>query len=88
MNRLLATLPETAPGVDPNLVVVTGASDFRKVFPADELPGILAAYMVGLKAAFAVGLGFAGIAFLASLLVPTNKLPSHEPGEAPMMAIG
>ncbi|KAJ9616611.1 hypothetical protein H2200_000330 [Cladophialophora chaetospira] len=83
-NRLLATLPRTAPGVAPGLVLLTGASELHNVFPADVLPGVLKAYMVGIKAAFAVAVAFSGTAFLCSLAVPIRKLPSHEPGEAPM----
>ncbi|RFU35724.1 hypothetical protein B7463_g572, partial [Scytalidium lignicola] len=84
VNRLLATLPKTAPGVNPGLVLLTGASELHNVFPPDVLPGVLEAYMVGLKAAFAVAVAFSGVAFLCSLAIPTQKLPSHAPGEASM----
>ena len=83
-NRLLATLPRTAPGVNPGLVLLTGASELHKVFPADTLPGVLKAYMVGIKAAFAVAVAFSGTACLCSLAVPVRKLPSHVSGDAPM----
>jgi MFS transporter, DHA2 family, glioxin efflux transporter len=83
-NRLLATLPKTAPGVAPGLVLLTGASELNDVFPADALPGILEAYMTGLKAAFAVAVAFSGAAFLCSLAVPMRKLPSHELAETPV----
>ena len=84
VNRLLATLPKTAPGVNPALVLLTGASELHNVFPPDVLPGVLEAYMVGLKAAFAVALAFCGVAFLCSLAIPMQKLPSHASGEAPI----
>lgn len=84
VNRLLATLPKTAPSVDPALVIATGASELRTVFAPDVLPGVLQAYMVGLKAAFAVSIAFSGAAFLCTLAIPMRKLPTHEPGEAPM----
>lgn len=63
---------------------MTGASELRNVFPADVLPGVLEAYMIGIKAAFAVAVAFCGMAFLCSLAIPMKKLPSHAPGEAPM----
>ncbi|KAK5460830.1 hypothetical protein LTS15_002893 [Exophiala xenobiotica] len=85
VNRLLATLPRTAPGVDPGMVLLTGASELHTVFPPDVLPGVLEAYMVGLKAAFAVAVAFSGIAFCCSLAIPTKRLPSHTPDEAPMV---
>ena len=84
VNRLLATLPKTAPGVSPGLVLLTGASELHNVFPPDVLPGVLEAYMVGLKAAFAVAVAFSGVAFLCSFAIPMRKLPSHAPSEAPM----
>lgn len=73
-----------APGVDPGLVLRTGASELHNVFPQDVLPGVLKAYMVALKAAFAVAIAFSGVAFLCSLAIPMRKLPSHTPGEAPL----
>ena len=85
VNRLLVRLPETAPSVAPSLVILTGASELRNVFSPDVLPGVIDAYMVGLKAAFAVAIAFCGIAFLFSLLVPTKKLPTDESGDAPVM---
>ncbi|KAI1612823.1 putative efflux pump antibiotic resistance protein [Exophiala viscosa] len=91
VNRLLATLPKTAPGVQPALVLLTGATDLHNVFAPDVLPGVLQAYMVGLKAAFAVALAFCGVAFVCSLAIPMSKLPSHTgvPGEGPVeMQIG
>jgi hypothetical protein len=57
------------------------------VFPLDVLPGVLEAYMAGLKAAFAVAVAFSGAAFLCSLAIPMKKLPSHAPDEA-LMAMG
>jgi hypothetical protein len=84
VNRLLATLPKTAPGVNPSLVLLTGASELRNVFPPDVLPGVLEAYMVGLKAAFVVAVAFSGLAVLCSLAIPMKKLPTHVPGDVPM----
>ncbi|KIW96646.1 uncharacterized protein Z519_02037 [Cladophialophora bantiana CBS 173.52] len=85
VNRLLATLPKTAPGVNPRLVLLTGASELHNLFSPDVLPGVLKAYMVGLKAAFAVAVAFSGVAFLCSLAIPMEKLPSHAPDKAPMV---
>lgn len=81
VNQLLKKLPRTAPSVNPHLVIGTGASELRNVFSPDVLPGILEAYMVGIKAAFAVALAFSGMAFLFSLFVPAKKLASHAKAE-------
>uniref|UniRef100_A0A093V816 Putative HC-toxin efflux carrier TOXA n=1 Tax=Talaromyces marneffei PM1 TaxID=1077442 RepID=A0A093V816_TALMA len=85
VNRLLATLPKTAPSVDPGLVLITGASDLQNVFQPDVLPGVLLAYMVGIKTAFVVAIAFCGTACLCSLAVPMKKLPTHSKGNAPMV---
>lgn len=64
VNQLLKELVKTAPNVNPALVVATGATDLRKVFNEDELPGILAAYMEGLKVPYAICIAFAGLSFV------------------------
>ncbi|KOS18116.1 putative HC-toxin efflux carrier [Escovopsis weberi] len=79
VNQLLAKLPSTAPGVDPALVIATGAVELRNVFSPEELPGILVAYMHGLKAVFAVGIGMAGAACLCTAFIPWSRLPTHAP---------
>ena len=64
VNVLVKVLPHSAPGVDPATVVFTGATELRKVFSADQVPGILVAYMRGLKISFAIGLASTGVAFI------------------------
>ncbi|KAL8740924.1 MAG: hypothetical protein Q9190_006419 [Brigantiaea leucoxantha] len=64
VNVLMKTLPRTAPTVNPATVVLTGATDLRKVFPSEVLQGILEAYMRGLKISFAIGIASAGMAFV------------------------
>ena len=52
-----------------------GAFELQNVFPPEVLPGVLRAYMVGIKAAFAVAVAFCGMAFLSTLAMPIQKLP-------------
>ena len=91
INQLLKALPRTAPTVNPQQVLLTGASELRNVFSPEVLPGVLEAYMIGIKAAFAVGIAFAGMAFLLSWLVPMRRLPTmkdqKETGEVAGMAM-
>lgn len=54
------------PDVEPMLVVLTGATDLRKVFSAEEMPGIIRSYMGGLKNAFIIGIVVAGMMFVVS----------------------
>ncbi|KAI4245284.1 MAG: hypothetical protein LQ352_006621 [Teloschistes flavicans] len=75
VNVLIKTLPHSAPGVNPASVVATGATDLRKAFSADQIHGILVAYMHGLKDAFAIGLASTGMAFvIVTLFQRWNRL--------------
>jgi hypothetical protein len=87
VNRLLHALPKAAPPVNVGLALMTGASELHNVFPPDVLPGVLQAYMAGIKAAFAVAIAFSGAAFISAWFIPWTKLPTHLPGEAMVMAV-
>ncbi|EJU00929.1 hypothetical protein DACRYDRAFT_89378 [Dacryopinax primogenitus] len=76
-NRLLAVLPSSAPSIDPALVLATGASELRIVFPQEVLPGILRAYMGGLQAAFAFAIPLLGLAALLSIFVEWKSIKGH-----------
>ena len=69
-NRLLSTLPITAPGVDPLLVLAAGANNLRVNFTETQLPGILAAYMKGLQSAFILSIASGGVAFIIGVSQP------------------
>jgi MFS transporter, DHA2 family, glioxin efflux transporter len=53
-NKMLKVLPHFAPGVDAAKVIATGATDLRHTFSAEQIGGILDAYMQGLKVPFAL----------------------------------
>ena len=84
VNRLLHELPKKAPGVDPAMVLATGASELHNVFDAEVLSGVLESYMIGLRAAFAIAVAFSGVAFIISFLLPWKKLPTHGTGKTTM----
>ncbi|KAK0643173.1 putative efflux pump antibiotic resistance protein [Cercophora newfieldiana] len=86
VNRLISSLAVHAPAVHPLQVIGTGAADLRAVFPPEVLPGIVLAYMDGLRAAFAVAIGFAGVSFLFVSVVPWKRLHSKPEGDAMVMA--
>jgi hypothetical protein len=74
VNELLRKLATTAAGVNPALVVATGATDLRRVFSGDELSGVLVAYMAGIKVAFAITIGAVGLSVPISLLSKWGKI--------------
>lgn len=63
-NMLLGKLPSTAPTVNPQTVAATGVTELRATFPADTIPGIINAYMDGLKVAYAIAIASVGISVL------------------------
>lgn len=69
--KMIASLPA---GVDARQVLAAGATAIREVFPADVVPGILEAYISGLRVAFVIGIGGIGVAALVSPLGRWNKL--------------
>ncbi|KAJ9132959.1 MFS general substrate transporter [Coniochaeta hoffmannii] len=82
VNRLLHRVVTSAPGVNPQQLLLTGATDIRRVFPADQVAGILVAYMAGIKVAFAFTIAACGVAFLISPLMPWERLNKEAVKEA------
>ncbi|PHH80592.1 hypothetical protein CDD80_851 [Ophiocordyceps camponoti-rufipedis] len=74
VNRMIATLPELAPGIDPMKVVATGAGQLRSVFGAGELHGVLAAYLEGIRTAFILSSVIGGGACLLGVFLPWKRL--------------
>ena len=64
----------TAPEVNPGQVLAAGATMLRKSFPADQIDGILEAYMDGIKVVFALSTALAGVSFLFSIIPRWEKL--------------
>lgn len=77
-NRLLSRIPQTAPGVDPKVVVATGATQLRHIFSAEQIPGILTAYMDGLKLTFALVIALAGITMPIALAAKWRNVKPSE----------
>jgi uncharacterized membrane protein YidH (DUF202 family) len=65
-NTLIGRLPITAPSVDPSSVVSVGVTLIRATFAKDIVPGVVQAYMDGLKVDYAVAIASSGIAVLVS----------------------
>ncbi|KAI1375602.1 major facilitator superfamily domain-containing protein [Hypoxylon crocopeplum] len=74
VNRIIAVIPSSAPEVNPALVIITGTTEIRSVFSEDQIPGILVAYMAGIKVEFALALAACGISFIVSFLGGWKRL--------------
>ncbi|KAH8424836.1 MDR family MFS transporter [Aspergillus melleus] len=76
-NILISTLPRTAPDVNPPTVVASGATQIRTAFAPDQSPGIVMAYMAGIKIGFAICIAATGAAFVSSWFSPRGRLNSQ-----------
>ncbi|KAF7958698.1 hypothetical protein EAE96_002232 [Botrytis aclada] len=65
-NTLIKSLAVNVPSIPPMQVVSVGATELRKYFTAELLPGILRSYMDGLKKACVIGIAMAAMMFLVS----------------------
>jgi predicted MFS family arabinose efflux permease len=73
-NILVAKLPITAPSVAPASVVSVGVTMIRATFDKSVVPGIVLAYMDGLKVTYAIAITSTGIAVLFSALAKWENL--------------
>ena len=71
---MISRLAETAPTINPAIVIGTGATQIRRVFSMEEVPSIIIAYMAGIKVTLAITVGLTAAACLVSFLVPLKRL--------------
>ena len=74
-NKLLKQLPITAPGVNPAIVIATGATDLRKVLTAEQVPGTLLAFMEGLRIPFIVAIACGCVSFVLAFIPRWSPVP-------------
>ncbi|KAF7889729.1 uncharacterized protein EAF02_002144 [Botrytis sinoallii] len=66
-NELLNIIPHTYPSISPSSIFSIGASQVQTSFPPNELPGIIDAYIRGIRMAIALSIAMAGTATLVAL---------------------
>ena len=76
---LLVAIPKYAPGADANAVQSKGATDFRSVVSAAELPGVLKAYSVSVDHVFYLVCASAAAAFLSAWGMGWNDIRKSKP---------
>lgn len=74
VNRLVSELVKTAPEINPQAVIGTGATQIRHAFPASQVPAIVLGYMAGIKVTFALAVALVGFTCLIVVFVPRKKL--------------
>lgn len=82
-NELVKSLARNVPSVNPGQVIAIGATEIRKVFTAEQIPGVIGAYMDGLQVAFIFTIALFGLSTLVALATPwTNIKDKAKPGVA------
>lgn len=68
-NKLVQYVGEYVPGLDPNVVLATGATSIQSTIPKDMLPGVTLAYNDALTSTFVVFTAMASVSILGSVFV-------------------
>jgi hypothetical protein len=71
---MIVELRKTAPQIDVQMVIGTGATQIRHAFPAEQVPSIVLAYMAGIKVTLALTVSLVGFACLLVVFVPRKRL--------------
>ena len=66
-NKLLQEVAANVPGVSPELVVITGATELKDVFK-DHLLGVRRSYMAGLKDAYILAIALGSVACIIAVI--------------------
>ncbi|OQE15365.1 hypothetical protein PENFLA_c032G05761 [Penicillium flavigenum] len=77
-NQLIKTITTKLPELDPAVAISTGATQIREAFTASQVPIVVDAYMVGLKAVFAITIAAFGVATVIGFFGSWKKLLTDE----------
>ncbi|KAL9063117.1 MAG: hypothetical protein Q9157_008409 [Trypethelium eluteriae] len=69
LNKLVQEVPKYVPGLDPTLIINSGATHIRDIVTPAQLPGVLYAYNKAITTAFILGVVTGGLCFFFSLFV-------------------
>lgn len=64
------------------MVLATGATQIRTAFPAEQVSGILVAYMAGIKVSLAIAVAFVGMSAVVVCFGPWKRLNREAVKEA------
>ena len=73
-NTLMSKLPQLAPGVSAERVILVGATNLHRVFPGQVLEGILKAYEIAISQTFIIPIATAGLTFFSALFLEWKRL--------------
>jgi hypothetical protein len=73
-NQVIKELVKRLPDINPEMVLGTGATRIRESFSSSQVPIVLDAYMVGLKAVFAIMTAAYGVSTVLALFGSWGRL--------------
>ncbi|KND91555.1 Pantothenate synthetase [Tolypocladium ophioglossoides CBS 100239] len=76
INQMVPYVLNKAPDVNEAMLVLTGATEIRHVFPIEQQPIVIEGYMTGLKVVFAITIACTGLATLVALAPRASRAPS------------
>ncbi|VUC21371.1 unnamed protein product [Clonostachys rosea] len=82
VNQMISKVMSLNPGVDRALLVLTGATEIRNVFPSEQQHDVIDGYMTGLKVVFAMCIACSGLATVIGLGTRWQRLSQDKRGGA------
>lgn len=77
-NQVIKQLVQNLPGINPAMVLGIGATQIRQEFTTSQVPIVLDAYMVGLKAVFAITTAAYGVSTIVGFFGSWKRLNEEE----------
>ncbi|KAJ4159099.1 uncharacterized protein LMH87_008016 [Akanthomyces muscarius] len=74
LNQMVSYVMRRAPEINKGTLILTGATNIRQAFPAEQIPIVIDGYMHGLKVVFALCIAATGVATTVGLFTRWSKL--------------
>jgi hypothetical protein len=81
-SNLVSGITQIVEGVDPAMIVNTGATELRHLVPADQLPAVLEVYNYALRQVFLISAGLSATAILGALGLEWKSVKKDKKGAA------
>ena len=81
-NRLISEIPKQAPGINPDIIMHTGATSLATNIPAELLAGVKFAYNTALTETFYIAVAMACLMVFSAAFIQWRSLKGVKPGMA------
>lgn len=79
-NRLIATIPTYAPGVDPTIILHVGATELKNIVAPNLLQGVLTAYNLALTQTWYIAVAMSCLTVIPAIFVEWKSVKGMKPG--------